>query len=76
MANEIILYTSDGCKRCDIIKMFLHSCNVPYREVTDKQIMLEKEFESVPMLECGDQVVQYESILQWLENNGYNVRGK
>lgn len=73
MGEEIILYTSDTCRRCDIIKMFLKEYDVPYIEVTDKQIMIDKEFESVPVLEYKGEIIKYEYILQWLKNNGYDM---
>lgn len=74
MGKKIILYTSDTCKRCDIIKMFLKEYNISYTEITDKQIMIDKEIEAVPVLECEGKFIRYECILEWLDNNGYKVR--
>jgi hypothetical protein len=46
--------------------------NVPYKEITDKQIMIEKDFENAPVLEVDNKVIEeYNMILLWLRENGY-----
>lgn len=69
--RNIILYSTD-CVRCSLVKKMLDAHNVTYQEINDKQVMVEKGFESAPVLEVDDKVIEdYALILSWLENNGY-----
>lgn len=73
MKEPIILYSSSGCLRCRLIKLMLESHNVEYIEVKDnKQLMIERGFESAPVLEIDGKVIDdYGNILAWLEDNNY-----
>lgn len=69
--RNVILY-STGCVRCNLVKKMLDVHNVPYKEITDKQIMIEKDFENAPVLEVDNKVIEeYNMILLWLRENGY-----
>ena len=70
--GEIILYTSSECHRCKTVKKMLDKHLVNYMEISDKQIMLEKDLEGVPAIELDNKVIDnYVSVLAWLEENGY-----
>ena len=70
--GQIILYTSSECDRCKTVKGMLDRHLVHYIEITDKQIMLEKDFEGVPVIEVDGKIIDnYISVLAWLEKNGY-----
>lgn len=70
--GQITLYTSNECKRCKTIKEMLDRHSVNYTEITDKKMMLEKDFEGVPVIEVDGKVIDnYVSVLAWLEKNGY-----
>lgn len=69
-SRNIILYSTE-CTRCKIIKRMLDVHNVPYTEINDKQMMLEKEFESAPVLEVDGKVMEYSAILTWMRQNNY-----
>ena len=50
----------------------LDTYNVSYKEITDKQIMIEKGFENAPVLEVSGKIIEeYSMILLWLKANGY-----
>lgn len=69
--RNVILY-STGCVRCNLVKKMLDVHNVPYKEITDKQIMIEKDFENAPVLEVDNKIIEeYNMILLWLRENGY-----
>lgn len=69
--KNVILY-STGCTRCGLVKKMLDVHNVQYTEITDKQIMIEKDFENAPVLEVdGKTIEEYNLILLWLRENGY-----
>ena len=70
--QHIILYTSDICERCKIVKKMLDAHSVDYDEITDRQIILSQDFESVPVIQIGDKIIDnYVNVLSWLRKNGY-----
>ena len=70
--KEILLYTTDTCSRCKIVKDMLNMHSVKYQEVTDRQLMLNMDLEGVPAIEVDGQVIDnYVSVLAWLESKGY-----
>ena len=70
--QRIILYTSDTCERCKIVKKMLDMHSVQYDEITDRDIILSMDFESVPVIQIGDKIIDnYVSVLSWLRKNGY-----
>lgn len=69
--RNVILYSTD-CFRCNLVKKMLDTHNVSYKEIKDKQIMIEKDFENVPVLEVDGKIIEeYNMILLWLKENGY-----
>lgn len=72
MEEQVLTLYSTHCIRCNLVKQMLDVHNVSYQEINDKQIMAEKGFESAPVLEVGDRIIEdYSSILSWLSTNGY-----
>ena len=70
--EQIILYTSDTCDRCRIVKQMLNTHSVTYEEVADKDYILGLGVESVPAIKIGDRIIsEYPSVLSWLKKNGY-----
>lgn len=45
--------------------------NVAYTEITDEQAILDKDFESVPVIEIDNKCMEYSELLTWLEQNNY-----
>lgn len=72
MTDKIVLYTLEKCARCELVKLMLDEHNVAYETINDRQIMLDRGFETVPVLEVNGNVIdEYPNILTWLEKNGY-----
>ena len=70
--KQIILYTSDTCDRCKIVKQMLNIHSVTYTEITDKDYILGLGVESVPSIEVDNKIIsEYSNVLSWLEQNGY-----
>ena len=71
--QHIILYSSSECTRCKLVKQTLNHHKVKYKEIIDeKQLMMDKGFEKVPVLEVDGKVIEeYVGILDWLHENGY-----
>ena len=60
--RNVILYSTD-CFRCNLVKKMLDTHNVSYKEITDKQIMIEKGFENAPVLEVRGKIIEENSII-------------
>lgn len=70
--SEIVLYTSDTCHRCKIVKELLDTHYVQYSEITDRDTILSMDVESVPVVQIGDKIIDnWISVLGWLKQNGY-----
>lgn len=70
--EQIILYTSDTCGRCKIVKHMLNAHSVSYTEVTDRDYILGLGLAEVPAIEADGKIIdEYQDILSWLEKNGY-----
>lgn len=70
--KQIILYTSDTCDRCRIVKHMFNIHSVEYTEITDRDYILGLGLEGVPAIEVDDKIIsEYTSVLAWLKKNGY-----
>lgn len=68
--GKVILYTLPTCPHCSEVKRILENKNIAYDEVTDINIMKEKKFLEVPMLEIGEKIMSYIEILNWPKDGG------
>lgn len=50
MMNRVTMY-STGCPNCDILRKKLNEKEISYNIVNDREIMKEKGFTTIPMLE-------------------------
>lgn len=71
MGETVILYSSQECIRCRLVKQMLDTHNVQYTEVNDKRIMIDKGIEQLPALEINEKIMEYAEILTWLQQNNY-----
>ena len=63
--EQIILY-SNGCPRCKVIEAKLKRSNIEYEHVTDMDILIEKGFMSMPMLQVGDKTMNFAEANTWI----------
>lgn len=64
---KIILYTT-GCPKCSILEKKLEKSEIEYEKITDINLMLEKGFTTVPMLEVDGEVMDYKSAFNYIES--------
>lgn len=69
MENNIILYTTH-CPMCKIIERDLVQKGIKYTEITDVNLMTEKGFTSVPMLEVDGVIMNFGETRKWLRKGG------
>lgn len=58
MDDKVIIY-STGCPNCKALKIKLQKSNIQYEEINDLMIMEAKGFQSVPMLEVNDTILNF-----------------
>ena len=66
MIIKIILY-SNHCPKCKILKMKLDEKKVVYEECNDMDIMMEKNFMSVPVLEVDGEIMNFNEAIKWVK---------
>lgn len=71
MEEKIILYNND-CPRCKILKERLDANYIKYELCNDTDVMLQKNFMSVPMLEVDNVVMNYTEAIKWM-TEGRNI---
>lgn len=62
---EVILYTT-FCPKCKVLETKLKQKGIEYKEITDIDIMTEKGFMSVPMLEVDNFVMNFTEANTWI----------
>lgn len=62
---EVILYTT-FCPKCRVLEAKLKQKGIEYKEITDVDIMTEKGFMSVPMLEVDNFVMNFTEANTWI----------
>lgn len=67
--NNIILY-STHCPKCNVLSKKLKDSNIDYVEVTDAEIMIDKGFMTVPMLEVDGVVMDFITANNWINERG------
>lgn len=63
----VTLY-STHCSNCIVLEKKLKQKNIEFLEVNDIKIMEEKGFMSAPMLEVDGVVMNYNTAIQWVNN--------
>ena len=61
----VTLY-STGCPRCNVLKQKLESKNIEYEIINDIDVMTEKGFETVPVLDVDGQIMQFKEATDWI----------
>ena len=61
----VILY-STHCPKCTILEKKLEEKSVKYVEINDSQLMIEKGFTQVPMLEVDGQIFDFNGAIKWI----------
>ena len=62
---KVILCTTH-CPKCMVLEKKLKSKNIEYVENTDTNLMIEKGFQTTPMLEVDDSVMDFKTANTWI----------
>lgn len=63
---NIILY-STNCPKCKILKSKLDEKKIEYEICTDTELMLNKGFKTVPMLEINSKIYNFTEALNYIK---------
>lgn len=63
----ITLY-STHCPKCMVLEKKLQQNNISYEEINDVNIMTEKGYMSVPMLEVDSVSMDFNEAVKWINN--------
>lgn len=64
---DVVLYTT-GCAKCHVLEAKLKAKKVEYKEITDTEVMAEKGFMSVPVLEVNGKIMNFKNAVEWVNN--------
>lgn len=62
---KVILYTTH-CPRCSVLEKKLNSKNISYTSIEDTDLMINKGFDSVPILEVNDKIMDFKEANKWI----------
>ena len=62
----IILYTID-CPKCKVLERKLEEKNIQYEVCKDTNIMTEKGYMYLPILEIDDKVLNFKEAVDWIK---------
>lgn len=65
---QVILY-STHCPKCMILEKKLKSKNIDYIEINDIEVMKEKNYLSVPILEVDGERLDFSKAVEWVNKN-------
>ena len=68
---KVTLYTI-GCSNCQILKEKLDNKNIQYETITDIELMQKKGFDSMPVLEVDNNLMEYYDAVQWINKQNKN----
>lgn len=65
--KNIILY-STHCPKCNVLKRKLQEKEIGYKEINDVNIMKEKGYLTVPVLEVNGTVMNFKEAFKYVDN--------
>ena len=63
---------STHCPKCNVLEKKLQQKNISYEEVNDVEIMKEKGYLTVPILEVDGMIMDFKTAVDWI--NSQEVR--
>lgn len=59
---------STHCPKCNVLEKKLKAKNIEYEEVNDVEIMKEKGYLTVPILEVDGESMDFKKAVDWINN--------
>lgn len=64
---EIIIF-SNGCPRCEVLKTKMDNANLNYKTSTDFQEIIDRGFETLPVLKVNNEYLDFVGAVKWINN--------
>lgn len=65
----VTLYTTH-CPRCQVLAAKMDNAGIKYEVCDNVDVMTQKGFMSVPLLEIDEKVLQFKEAIDWVNNGG------
>ena len=69
----IILYATDTCPKCQVLKDMMNKKRIKYEECYDINEMIKKGFKEVPKLQIDGKVMNFLKALKWIKQQEEQV---
>lgn len=67
----IVMY-STHCPKCDVLEQKLNSKNINYGVIDDVNIIIDKGFDFLPVLEIDGKIMKYREAVNWINEQEGN----
>ena len=64
----MITVYSTHCPQCLVLEKKLNEKNIKYDLITDQDLMIEKGFLSVPMLDVDGEIMTFKEAIDWVNS--------
>ena len=65
---NIVLY-SNNCPRCKVLKAKLEQSHIEFEENNNVELMTQKGFTTVPVLEVDDVIYGFKEAVEWIKEH-------
>lgn len=62
----VIIYTTDTCPRCKILKKKLESKEIPFSEIQDINELLKLNIDEVPIMKVDEKLYTFGDAVDWV----------
>lgn len=69
---SVVLY-STGCSKCKVLEKKLNADGIDYSISDDISALVEKGFQSVPVLDVDGDFLDFKDAVNWIKNRGKEV---
>lgn len=64
----VIIYTTDTCPRCKILKKKLEAKEIPFVEIQDIDELLKLNIDEVPIMKVDEKLYTFGDAVDWVNN--------
>lgn len=66
--NQVIIYTSPTCPKCEILKTKFKNKNIEYREINEYKTLIELGITEVPIVSINGVKMDFVTANNWCNN--------
>jgi len=69
---SVVLY-STGCPKCRVLEKKLNTDEIEYSISDDINVLVEKGFQSAPVLDVDGDFLEFKDAVNWIKNRGKEI---